>query len=78
VEQKELDNLVCNMCGRIIGKNLHGYLYEHISVDKTWGYGAPWDGETHSFDLCTDCYQNLINAFTVKISRDPENAEQEQ
>ncbi|MDR3239152.1 MAG: hypothetical protein LBT44_03580 [Clostridiales bacterium] len=72
VEQKELDSVVCNMCGKIVSKNRHGYIADSLSVEKTWSYESSWDGETHSFDLCMDCYRNLINAFTVKIARSTE------
>jgi len=56
----------CNLCGQQVNKDDFGYIDDHLSVDKVWGYGTPLDGETHKFDLCYDCYTDLINRFVIK------------
>ena len=65
VAQESLDEVHCNLCGHPVNKNVFGYFEDHISVNKTWGYGTPADGETHSFDLCFDCYSELKDKFVI-------------
>ncbi|MDR1537019.1 MAG: hypothetical protein LBU32_03315 [Clostridiales bacterium] len=68
VEIQEVDTVVCNLCGRTISE--HGGNHDcHVSVEKKWGYGTKWDGETHSFDLCETCYEELISRFKIDIAR---------
>lgn len=59
----EIESIICNCCGQEIDKNQFGYFDDHISVEKKWGYGSEFDGETHSFDICKSCYIKLINDF---------------
>ena len=65
ISREDLDTVSCNMCGRQVGKNEFGYFEDHLSVTKTWGYGTTSDGETHSFDLCFDCYSDLSDSFVI-------------
>ncbi|MCL2399186.1 MAG: hypothetical protein FWC91_05490 [Defluviitaleaceae bacterium] len=60
-----LDEVLCNLCGSQIKKNAFGYFEDYLSVTKTWGYGSPADGETHSFDLCYDCYADIVKRFQI-------------
>ena len=57
--------ICCNMCGHQISKNGFGYFEDYLSVTKTWGYGTPIDGETHSFNLCFKCYSDMIDQFMI-------------
>ena len=57
----------CNKCKREIVVNEFGYLEDHLSVTKTWGYGSPIDGETHSFDLCFECYTDMLDKFEIPV-----------
>lgn len=60
VTKKQLDRVVCNRCGRELEK------YEdHLSVSKKWGYGTGFDGETHNFDLCEECYKKIAADFKI-------------
>ncbi len=63
--QESVDNITCNMCGEGIKKNKFGMFDEHLSIEKSWGYGSVFDGETHSIDLCEKCYISFIN--TLKL-----------
>ncbi|MCL2421209.1 MAG: hypothetical protein FWD03_05065 [Defluviitaleaceae bacterium] len=65
IAQESLDEVHCNMCGLSVKKNDLGYFDDHLSVDKTWGYGTPIDGDTHAFDLCFDCYSRMIDKFVI-------------
>jgi hypothetical protein len=57
--------VICNMCGKHITPPKYHDTF--LSVNKTWGYGSPFDGETHSFELCLECYDKLLGEFQVKI-----------
>lgn len=63
VEKLEVDEIICNGCGKKIHKNQFGYFEEHLHVEKSWEYSSKRDGEKHSFDLCQDCYEKLIHSF---------------
>ncbi|MCM1252030.1 MAG: hypothetical protein NC321_04350 [Clostridium sp.] len=77
-EMKERENkltaVICNCCN----KNLlveNGILkQECIHVAHDFGYFSERDGETHSFDLCEDCYASIIARFRVPV----ENAERKE
>jgi len=62
---KEISDICCNECGRAVGKNDFGYFEDHISLEKNWGYHSPYDGESHSIDLCLDCYNGWIAKFQI-------------
>jgi ribosomal-protein-alanine N-acetyltransferase len=66
VTVKQIDEVTCNGCGRVLSK------YEDsLSIDKKWGYGTPYDGETHSLDLCVDCYTKIIDGLKLKVEKEP-------
>ena len=67
VISEDVQEIFCNVCGTEIKKNSFGYYDQHLSVEKQWGYGSPFDSETHSFDICHDCYESLIKTFKIKI-----------
>ena len=58
------DTTVCNMCGAEIRK--HDYLDLSLRIEKTWGYGTPWDGERHAIDICESCYREMLEKMAVK------------
>jgi hypothetical protein len=64
-EVQEEESITCNQCG----KPINSYWDTFISIEKKWAYGTEWDGETHSFDLCEQCYRELIAKFTVAPTR---------
>lgn len=63
VEKLEVDEIICNGCGKKIIKNQFGYFQEHLHVEKNWEYSSKRDGEKHSFDLCQECYEKMIHDF---------------
>ena len=66
---KHIEKIICNCCGREI-KVENDILHEEImSVDINWGYFSKHDGENHKFDLCGDCYEKLIGKFKIPIER---------
>ena len=38
-----------------------------LSVDKRWNYFSNKDNEVHHFDLCENCYDELIATFQIPI-----------
>ena len=62
---QELREVHCNQCGTAVNKNELNYFDDYISIDKTWGYHSPADGETHSIELCADCYFEWIKGFKI-------------
>jgi hypothetical protein len=67
VQAESVEKIICNMCGRTIEKHSFGYLDNFLSVEKAWGYGTEWDGETHRFELCEECYKKLIESFKIPV-----------
>jgi hypothetical protein len=65
VVRQELSDVRCNACGRGVGKDASGYLLDHVSLSKQWGYHSPFDGEAHAIDLCVECYRSWITAFEI-------------
>lgn len=66
-ETKEVDKIFCNKCGREIAMR-GGRLEEDIlEVEKRWGYFSKKDNQVDSFDLCEQCYDELVAAFAIPI-----------
>ena len=61
----EISNISCNLCGKSVEKNNMGYFDDYISLTKNWGYHSPYDGESHSIDLCQECYRGWIAQFEI-------------
>lgn len=58
-------SLICNGCGRQL-KVENGILREDVfEGKKQWGYFSERDGELHSFLLCEECYNSMIQKFVV-------------
>lgn len=59
------DHLICNGCGRPLQVE-NGILREDVfEGKKQWGYFSGRDGEMHSFLLCEECYNDMIQKFAV-------------
>jgi hypothetical protein len=76
VIKKELSEVRCNACGKGVGKDASGYLLDHVEVSKRWGYHSPFDGESHTIDLCIPCYQIWISQFKIPPAAEPPYAEE--
>ncbi len=59
--------VVCNRCGKEL-KLENGILKEGcFSADILFGYFSRRDGVRHRFDLCEDCYDEIISQFRVPV-----------
>ncbi|MBD5460346.1 MAG: hypothetical protein HDR26_05300 [Lachnospiraceae bacterium] len=68
-----LQKIVCNGCGRSLRVE-GGILKEGCcSVDMAFGYFSSRDGMRHRFDLCEECYTNIIEKFKVPVEESEEN-----
>lgn len=66
-EINELDKIICNKCGKEI-KVVRGVAQEdYLSVEKRWGYFSNKDNQYDAFDLCEDCYDELVAGFKITI-----------
>lgn len=66
-ETKEIAKIVCNKCGREIEVSGGVPREDVLHVEKRWGYPSDKDNQVDCFDLCEDCYDNLIESFQIKI-----------
>ena len=66
VEATEIKLVVCNMCMSDIDIVSAPYIDNHISIEKMWHYGSPFDGELHTIDLCSVCYEQFISSLKVR------------
>lgn len=67
-DKKTLEKVVCNRCGREL-KLINGIVQEGVFQGETrWGYFSNRDGEHHTFDLCEECYEHLLEAFLVPVT----------
>ena len=64
-EKTEVSKVICNGCGREIPFAQADYFHG----EKTWGYFSGQDGRQDSFDLCEQCYQEMVAGFCVKVGK---------
>ncbi len=59
--------LYCNSCGKVL-KVENGILLEDaFEATKEWGYFSERDTEVHHFNLCEECYNQLISQFKIPV-----------
>ncbi|CAB1251446.1 protein of unknown function [Ruminococcaceae bacterium BL-6] len=73
-EKSIVDNIICNCCGRPIGKenkNLIGepIFDEYLEINKLWGYLSNKEGEEDSFHICESCYDKWVSTFKIPIKK---------
>lgn len=63
----EIEKIICNKCGKEI-KVVRGVAQEDfLEVTKRWGYFSDKDNQEDSFDLCEDCYDELVASFKIRL-----------
>ena len=66
-EVKEIEKIICNKCGKEI-EVIRGVAQEDfLEVNKRWGYFSNKDNQEDAFDLCEDCYDELVASFKITI-----------
>lgn len=71
--KKELISMVCNKCGKEMKVENGVALEGSLNISYGWGYFSKKDGETHSFDFCENCYDELIKTFLIPIDIEERN-----
>lgn len=66
-KKNELLHVICNKCKKeLLVEN--GILKEGcLEVETAFGYFSKKDGQVHSFDLCEDCYDEMIAGFKIPV-----------
>lgn len=71
-DKDRLIQVVCNGCGRKLRVE-NGYLKEGcFTADQAFGYFSKRDGVRHRFDLCEECYEKLLEQFSVPVEETEE------
>lgn len=66
-KKTELATVICNNCKKeLLVEN--GILKEGcFDVNASFGYFSDKDGQIHSFDLCEECYDEMIAKFRIPV-----------
>lgn len=67
IKNKKSHALKCNMCAMKIESQKNILINGAFVVNYQWNYFSNKDGEIHSFVLCEDCYDKLINNFKIPV-----------
>ena len=63
----ELETVICNCCGKKLAVR-DGLLREgSLEVEHAWDYFSEKDGEVHRFDLCEECYDEILRTFRIGV-----------
>ena len=66
----EVETVICNCCGKKLAVR-EGIVREGVlRVDHAWDYFSEKDGEVHHFDICEECYDQLIRTFKIPLDRE--------
>ena len=66
-ETKEVEKIICNKCGKEIVVENGIARDDVLEVTKRWGYFSHKDNQVHKFDLCEECYDELISTFQIPV-----------
>ena len=63
----ELETVICNCCGKKLAVR-DGIVREGgLEITHTWDYFSEKDGEIHRFDLCEECYDEVLRTFRIPV-----------
>lgn len=66
-KDKHLIELCCNKCGKQMKIENEIVKEGDFSVDYRWDYFSNKDGRRHKFDLCENCYDEIIDSFKYPV-----------
>ena len=66
-EKNKVEKIICNKCGKEIWVRGGIPQKDVLEVEKRWGYHSRKDNQVDRFDLCEDCYDELVESFQIKI-----------
>ncbi|GFI49837.1 MAG: hypothetical protein HFG94_08855 [Dorea sp.] len=64
---EKIEKIICNKCGKEILVRGGVPQEDVLEVRKRWGYHSRKDNQVDCFDLCEDCYDELIRSFRIKM-----------
>ena len=64
---EELEKIICNKCGKEILVRGGVPQEDVLEVEKRCGYHSRKDNHVDHFDLCEDCYDELVSGFRIQI-----------
>ena len=71
--KNELSTVICNKCKKEMRVE-NGILKEQCFCgDIHFGYFSNKDGSKHSFDLCEECYDKMIEEFAIPVEEEEIN-----
>lgn len=69
-ENGKLVKVICNQCGKEHAVKLEIIQPDFLHVEKVWGFFSDKDGECHSFDICEECYDRLLEGFCIPAQKE--------
>lgn len=67
-KEEKLEKIYCNKCGREIKVENEIVKEGLFSVDYKWDYFSNKDGMKHSFDICEQCYNEIVKDFKYPVN----------
>lgn len=67
-KEEKLEKIYCNKCGREIKVENEIVKEGLFSVDYKWDYFSDKDGMKHSFDICEQCYNEIVKEFKYPVN----------
>ncbi|MCF2681852.1 hypothetical protein [Faecalicatena contorta] len=68
-EIKKVAKIICNKCGKVIPVTEGIPQEDVLTVEKRWGYHSRKDNQVDCFDLCEDCYDELVDSFLIQLKK---------
>ncbi len=59
--------LICNVCGKIVLMEQGVFMEDMFEAAKEWGYFSEHDLEIHKFNICEECYNQMVSNFKIPI-----------
>ena len=66
----EVETVICNCCGKKLAVREGNVREGVLRVDHAWDYFSEKDGEVHHFDICEECYDQLVRTFKIPLDRE--------
>ena len=64
---EKIEKIICNKCGKEILVRGGVPQEDVLEVRKRWGYHSRKDNQVDCFDLCEDCYDELISSLRINM-----------
>lgn len=65
----KVTEVVCNGCGKPIPQDKYGHRADCLSVVRNGVTVLALTAENHSFDLCDECYSEIIKNFKIPVEK---------